>query len=383
VEADTSVLQATGVRRLRIDWVVHGVFRSQQEGFTSEFASNRYRAIIPAEQLKIAGHSIDFVAAERWHWQPATRPDLIILGKILPLGNAHEFSALSQQVLKQVTRAIESGVPVIADFCDDHFDSLELGPHWVQVASLVTFCTAASEALADVVRRFTRNPVYVIPDPIASPRAPTKVFRPATGIARLLTRLAPRLGTKRLKLVWYGHPTNWPAMESWGVALEELSKRYPLVLWVVTKPTPRLLNWIEAFNARGSPSAIAEWVEWSEDAQWSYVLDADVVLLPSDPSDPRLSVKSNNRLTDALNSGRYVVASALPSYMPFNAYCSLTEDPGVALQWIVEHSEDALARVAGGQWLLRERFSVTAVTKEWSRAISDAIKSTADQKRFQ
>lgn len=375
MEADVSTQPVTGHRSFRIHWVVQGIFGSERDGFTSELATNRYRAIIPAQQLRIAGHLVDFIAADGWQWGSGSRPDLIILGKLLPSGSAQEFSRMSSQVLAQATRAIADGVPVIADFNDDHFNHPVLGPHWVHAASLATLCTAASQAMADVVQRFTRSPVVVIPDPIASPTGTPRVFRPATGLARLLSRWIPVLGPKRLKLVWYGHPSNWPAMESWGSALEALSQKHPLLLWVVTKSAPQVLEWIAEFNLRNAPTAIAEWVEWSEEAQWSHVNDADAVLLPSDPSDPRLGVKSSNRLTDALNVGRYVVASVTPSYMDYEDYCSLTDEPITALESMTQYPEASLEKISKGQTIVRERVSASAVAKVWGDAVKHAIQA--------
>jgi hypothetical protein len=93
-------------------------------------------------------------------------------------------------------------------------------------------------------------------------------------------------------------------MEHWARDLEALSKEQPLLIWLVTKPSQKIQAWVDAFNRKNAPAALVEWVQWDEETQWSYVRDADAVLLPSDPAHPKLAVKSSNRLTDALNAFR-------------------------------------------------------------------------------
>jgi glycosyltransferase involved in cell wall biosynthesis len=303
----------------------------------------------------------------------------VVLGKLLIHQDSSEFLRLSQHVLTQANRALAQGVAVIADFNDDHFDHPVLGPHWRSAAALATLCTAGSPNMASAVARHARGPVVVVGDPIASPAGEPRVFRGVPWLSRLLSRLLPASGPPRLKLVWYGHPNNWSAMEHWARDLEALSREQPLLLWLVTQPSRRVQAWVDAFNRKNAPAAFAEWVQWDEETQWSYVSDADAVLLPSDPADPKLAVKSSNRLTDALNAGRYVVASSVPSYRPFDAYCSLTEEPAKALKWMIRNSEAALGKIAGGQQLSQELASVAVMADKWAQVAIDATSTACEQ----
>jgi SAM-dependent methyltransferase len=372
-------MQAEAGRQLTIHWVVQGVAGSDAKGYTSDLATNRYRAIIPARELRSRGHQVQFISAHDWQWDIANPPDVVVLGKLLISQDSSEFLRLSQRVLAQANRALAQGVAVIADFNDEHFDHPVLGHHWRSAAALATLCTAGSNSMASAVARHARGPVVVVGDPIASPACEPRVFRRVSGVSRLLSRLLPTFGPPRLKLVWYGHPSNWPAMEHLARDLEALSKEQPLLIWLVTKPSQKIQAWVDAFNRKNAPAALVEWVQWDEETQWSYVRDADAVLLPSDPADPRLAVKSSNRLTDALNAGRYVVASAVPSYRPFDAFCSLTEEPAKALQWMIHNPEAALGKIVGGQQLARKLASGEAVAQKWAQAAVQANKTAGDQ----
>jgi SAM-dependent methyltransferase len=367
-------MQTEAGRELAIHWVLQGVTGSDAQGYTSDLATNRYRAIIPARELRSRGHQVHFISAHDWQWDIANPPDVVVLGKLLIHQDSSEFLRLSQHVLTQANRALAQGVAVIADFNDDHFDHPVLGHHWRSAAALATLCTAGSNSMASAVARHARGPVVVVGDPIASPAGEPRVFRGVPWLSRLLSRLLPVSGPPRLKLVWYGHPNNWSAMEHWAHDLEALSREQPLLLWLVTQPSRRVQAWVDAFNRKNAPAAFAEWVQWDEETQWSYVRDADAVLLPSDPADPKLAVKSSNRLTDALNAGRYVVASSVPSYRPFDAFCSLTDEPAKALKWMIRNPDEALERVSAGQDATQRRTSVVCVTKEWGSAFARAIK---------
>jgi SAM-dependent methyltransferase len=368
-------MQAEAGRQLTIHWVVQGVAGSDAKGYTSDLATNRYRAIIPARELRSRGHQVHFISAYDWQWDIANPPDVVVLGKLLISQDSSEFLRLSQRVLAQANRALAQGVAVIADFNDDHFDHPVLGHHWRSAAALATLCTAGSNSMASAVTRHARGPVVVVGDPIASPACEPRVFCRASGVSRLLSRLLPTFGPPRLKLVWYGHPNNWRAMEHWARDLEALSKEQPLLIWLVTKPSQKIQAWVDAFNRKNAPAALVEWVQWDEETQWSYVRDADAVLLPSDPAHPKLAVKSSNRLTDALNAGRYVVASAVPSYRPFDAYCSLTDEPVKALQWMIQNPDQALAMVSAGRNAVERVASVACVAEEWGLAFTSAMKA--------
>lgn len=359
-------------RSLEIHWVVKGVSGSREEGYASALASNRYRAILPAQGLESGGHRVSLIDARLWRWNPAIRPTAIVIGKILPSGPDGEFQALSEHVLREAEAAQRAGVPVVADFNDDHFEHPLLGPHWRKLASLASVCTAGSQAMASTVVRHTARPVQVVGDPVGSPRGEPRVFRKTGGLSRLAGAILPRRGTQRLKLVWYGNPGNWPAMQRWGEELAPLASEQPLLLWIVTKSVPAIAAWVDDFNRRYAPGALAELAEWDEESQWGMVRDADVVLIPSDPSDPRKVVKTSNRLVDALNSGRYVIASPLPSYQPYAEFVELTDSPGLALRWLLDHPERAQRKIEQGQAAAIANSGLAAVAAAWFGVLSRA-----------
>jgi SAM-dependent methyltransferase len=355
---------------LRIHWIVDGVSADGAGGYRSQLASNRYRAILPAQQLAELGHELAFVNAEGWRWPgDGPRPDVVVIGKLLPGNDEARFKRVSQSLLAAAGAAAADGVAVIADFNDDHFDRPVLGEHWRALAGVASVCVTGSDGMAAVVRRHSERPVLVVGDPLGSPSAAPRVFNRASGVARLARSLMPGGGgPQRLKFVWYGNPVNWAAMQRWAEALAPLAAEQPFLIWVVTAPMAPIGAFIDDYNRRHGPNAAMELVTWDEATQWAVVVDADVVLIPSDPQDPKKIVKTGNRLTDALNAGRHVIASPLPAYQPYAAFVALSDDPLAAARAYLADPQAALAAIGRGQAAAAGRCGPEAIAAEWLRA---------------
>lgn len=357
---------------LLIHWIVEGVSGSEEHGYTSALASNRYRAILPAQGLRSAGHTVRLIDASRWRWQREDLPDALVIGKLLPSSSEPDFRRLSEHVLAQAEQAQKDGVVVVADFNDDHFQHPLLGPHWQRAAGLARLCVVGSEAMGATLRRYADRPTQTVADPVGSPRREPRVFRKAAGVAKWLTGALPGQSPRRLKFAWYGNPVNWPAMQRWADQLAELGSEQPWILWVVTRPLPAIEAFIAEFNRRHAPSALLELVPWDEESQWAVVNDADIVLIPSNPDDPKKAVKTSNRLTDALHAGRYVIASALPAYQPYAEFVALTEAPLEAAQDYLTRPDAALRAIVQGQGAAIAKCSPQAIAESWHQAFTAA-----------
>lgn len=359
-----------GPTPLSIQWLVDGVSGESPAQWNSPLASNRYRAILPARALIEAGHRVELQPIERWRWADQTgRADVVVVGKLLPNADPYRFQVLSRTLLAQVQAAVSAGVRVLADFNDDHFDRPDVGAYWRGLAQVASACVAGSEAMAERLRGLTSAPVFVVGDPLASSAGEPRVFQRPGGAGRWVRGLlGGGSSTSRLKLVWYGHPANWPAMRAWLAALEPLRDEQPYLLWVVTQPHPALQADIDAHNHRAAPGGLAELLPWDEETQWATVADSDVVLVPSNPDDPKKAVKTSNRLTDALHAGRMVVASPLRSYQPYADYAVLTDDPVGALRAALSDPVKSLARVRAGQVAVQVHCGLAAIASQWTQA---------------
>lgn len=361
-----------------VHWIVAGVGGSREEGYTANLASNRYRAILPARGLEALGTTVEFIDAARWRWDAAAaRPEVVVLGKLLPSGDADGYHRLSAQVLAAALQALRDGVPVVADFNDDHFDDPVIGAHWRRLAKLASACLVGSDTMSATVRRHTERPIHTVGDPIGSPRGEPRVFRKsAGGVVRLLHSWVAKNRAARLKLAWYGNPMSWPALQRWMEPVASFAAEQPLVVWAVTRPSPAIDAFVQDFNARHAPNALMELVPWDEETQWAVVRDADVVLLPSDPLDTKKAVKTANRLTDALHAGRYVVASPLPAYQPFAEFVCLTDDVAAGLRRYLDAPAAALTAIERGQGAAIATAGLPTVSAQWQR-VFDEVRARA------
>lgn len=362
--------------QLRISWLVQGVENNNPSNAHSELASNRYRAILPAQAIEDLGHQVNFIAHMQGRWVTTPRPDVLMIGKLLPTNDslqADGFQSMAEHVLTQIKKAQTEGIVVIADFNDDYFHHPVKGSYWCDLAQTVDCCIASTEPMAELLQKFTNKPIHVIGDPIAAPLYPAKVFQKKKNIQQKILRWMGSDPENCLKLVWYGNIVNWPAMEQWINILSDFKKEQLWLLHVITKPHPKILDFIEKFNIKNGHQFFIKFEEWSESGQWKLVKDSDIVLIPSDVNDRAKKVKTSNRLTDALYAGRYVVASPLPAYLPYSKVASLTDNPKYAIEAYLQSPEACLKKIQQGQKMVLERLNSTEIAGLWIDAIATSL----------
>lgn len=358
---------------MRLLWIVEGLQGSTERGFNSELASNRYRVLIPAQALSERGYQIEFLTPESWTWSNQNHPDVVIIGKLLAGSKLDNYHAKISHVVTQMGAAARAGIPVLVDFNDDHFDHPVMGGAWRRLASAATVCVAGTQAMERIVRLHTPRPVTVVGDPVGTTVGMPRAFNPSKGIRRKLGAFLSKGSQERLKFVWYGNPTNWEPLKQWLTELAPLKEQQPWLIWLVTRPTAEIQTFLDKFNAEHAPAALAELIEWDEQAQWDVVRDSDIVLIPSTVDDPKKSVKTSNRLVDALAAGRCVVASPLPSYLPFEDYAILTERPIDAVRTILDNPVGALSKINRGQGAIQALCGAGVIASQWDKAIRGAV----------
>jgi glycosyltransferase involved in cell wall biosynthesis len=184
-------------------------------------------------------------------------------------------------------------------------------------------------------------PVSVVTDPVEGERG-----EPRASIAP-----PPRL-------LWFGHPLNLDTLPFGLYQLAE--RRINFALTVLTAPGSGAEQLGHRFRA------------WSTAALFEELRECDAVIIPSNPDDPRKSVKSPNRFTEALWAGRFAIAHPLPAYEPLGDYGWVGADLGDGLAWLLDNFGEAVERVRAGQQVVAEQFSAAAVARAWRSAIAAA-----------
>jgi hypothetical protein len=331
---------------MRITWVSAGAITQNNGELSSPLASVRYRMLSPSRFLTRWGYKIHIASsvwpAEASQWNEALESETLILGKIFDAG-----------VTQVVERALRQGRRVVLDICDDHFDTPQLGNAYRRLCELASDVVASTPAMAEVIARRTGRQATIIDDSYEAPLGEPR-FAPGD----------------RLEAVWFGHPVNFDTCLAMLPELIRFSQRRPLRLHVITQPMSgaapaRLRELMEPhapdFEIRFSP--------WSQATTWQGIAEADVVLVPSSAAATK-QVKSPNRVVESLRLGRFVVAYPLPSYLPLAPYIALNDEMTVGLEWALNNSAAALARIVAGQAYVEQRFSPERVARQWQALLS-------------
>lgn len=380
-----------------IHWIVDGVSLDASGTPTASLATNRYRAILPAKGLASRGHSVKLIPMQTWV-EPAFEqlgkgvPDIVVIGKLLPRlqSDGGRYERLGTAVISAIEKVRASGARVLADVNDDYFRDAKRGGYLRSLVTIVDGVVAGSPTMAHVVKHYSsEKSLFVVGDPLGAPHGDPMVFRRSESwITRFLGLMLPgHWLQQRIRLVWYGNAPNWPNMSVWSNRLAEFAREQPLHLQIVTQPEIGVEEFASNFNSRFSPAAFMEFIPWKEDTVWDVVAGSHIVLIPSDLEDSSKSVKTANRLTDALNRGRLVVASPVPAYSAYTDCAWLGEDLVEGIRWAIDHPGEALDCIRRGQEKVVQRCSVDAIAASWEEAFlrllgkgSDAAVVTADSK---
>jgi len=308
-------------------------------------ASARLRIAVAALEWKRCGNENVFLdpgvtdAGQRIDWNTA---------KICVVPKYYHDVPL-QPWLDACLGAKSNGCRLVIDICDFPFQKPPPVPAFYSAA--LRNCDAVvvnSERMAELMAPHTAHRPLVIEDAIlASMSEPA--FAPA----------------ERVELLWFGHPSNLPYLDTRRDALVRFGKRRRCRLTVVTQDGIGVKEWAEDIQTPLAPGFEARFIPWSLEAMQIALNECDVVLLPSDPSDPLKAGASANRIAEALNAGRFPIASPLPSYLPFSDSAWLGLDMVEGIKWALENRREALARIRRGQAIVVERFATARIGQRW------------------
>lgn len=331
---------------MRILFVIAAPLRQGPDGPTSDLASARYRALIPAQQLARLGHQVEIASIGPQGWPAAVKEspcETLVISK-----SFHD----ANEELAQTMRS--RGVKVVVDFCDDHFLHPQFGPHFHRLARLADTIISSTDAMARSVHRHTGRDAVVITDPVEGPRR--------------MPKFSPQLPA--LKLVWFGHPTNLGGLAARAGELRALACHLAVRLTVVTTLSPEASALVEMLSGKDLGRVRTEIVPWSLAATWKALEDADAGWIPAIDTEQK-AVKSPNRLLETLWAGRLVVADAIPSYLPFADLMPI----GKGLERSIVEALDTREQVEASLRLAQRRIardnSPYFCGRQWAAALGD------------
>lgn len=319
-------------------------------GLTSILASIRYRILIPVQQISQRHHvKIVYTPHADNTWAPEfindASADILIFSKTLHVDN---------EKLAQAQRA--RGQQVVVDMCDNYFNHIYYGDKWK--AHFITMCHLANQVitstytLAEIIKEHTGRDATVISDPVEGIKN-TPLFIPTF---------------PRLKLLWFGHDSNFASLINSLDDLLQLSKTTPLHLTVVTALAPDIENYIHVFNRDYGSTLTIDPQPWSVETTWQNIKACDVVIIPSMP-DAFFQAKSPNRLIEALWGGRFVVAHAIPSYNAYASFCWLGEKISDGIRYAINNPALVHQQIKNGQDYISEHHSSYKIANDWEKAL--------------
>lgn len=279
-------------------------------------ASFRFHNVIPAQELSFLGHQ-SFITE-----YPLDGCDVYVFSKHLNYGDHWYMKALKSEGKKTVFHC-----------CDNHFN-LPHGDHYRRMINTADIVTASTQAMADIIQSETGVFAKVIPD-VYEQGERSACFKP----------------DGKLKVLWFGHPSNLDGLAE-SMPLEDID----LVLCTSTSEVP--LPLVGQKVVLWTPKNLHMALDW-----------CDVVIIPSIVSDDRKVVKSHNRLTDSVMSGKFVIATPLPSYEEFkDIYLG---DIKEGLDWLkCKDTTDIENRIAKSQDYIRTKYSPDVIGKRWAEVLS-------------
>ena len=267
-----------------------------------------------------------------------------------------------QPWLDACAAAIGSDCRLVIDICDYPFRKTEgVQAFYSRVLQTCDAVVVNSEKMGELIAPYTPRRPLVIEDAILGSMA-EPAFAPAA----------------KVELLWFGHPTNLPFVVTQIEALARFASRRRCRLTVVTEDCAEVTRWIQAINAHFAPAFDARLIPWSQETQRGALHECDLVLVPSDPADALKAGASANRIAEALNAGRFPVASPLPSYLAFAEAAWLGQDLVQGIEWALANRDEVLSRIRRGQVLVAEKFAADRVGRQW-RQLFESLVSLPDR----
>jgi hypothetical protein len=116
-------------------------------------------------------------------------------------------------------------------------------------------------------------------------------------------------------------------------------------------------------------------IPWSLQTQRGALQECQLVLIPGDPVNPFKAGASANRIAEALNAGRFPIASPLPSYLPFSEAAWVGQDLVQGIEWALANRDEVIARIRRGQALVRAKFAADWVGRQWRELFEGLVTS--------
>jgi hypothetical protein len=321
----------------------------------SPLASIRLRAAVAAREWRMRGNGNLFRVPD----DTGNAGDPGPAGASICVVTKFTVDAPLEPWLAACRAAKRNGFPVVVDISDYPFEKQPPVPEFYTEALKICDAVVVNSArMAEMIAPRTPRRVTVIEDAVLG-EMHTAEF-------------APR---EKLELLWFGHPSNLDYLEACFEGIAQFSRGRRCRLTIVTAGGEAAAQWAHGIPARHANAFETQFIPWSMEAMPVAFRNCNLVLIPGDPADPFKAGASANRLAEALNAGRFAVASPLQSYQQFTDAAWLGPDLMQGIAWALAHPGEVVERIRRGQALVAERFTADAVGRRWRELFEDLLRA--------
>ena len=241
--------------------------------------------------------------------------------------------------------------------------ALELLPHF------------AENVLAKIVEDTLSRDATVIGDPYEGPHGIPGFPEMGKQIGRWRPRdgNAAKTSARALRLLWFGHPANFPEIASEAPRIARFARSHRVELRVLSVPSDSMKAWCSIANRFAEEELSISIDPWSQEGVWPALESCDAVVLPAEKSPSTKLARSANRLIETLRAGRFAIAHPVPSYMEFENSAWIGEDLSEGIGWALAHADSAKERIVRGQAYVGAHYSPAAIGESWE-ALAESAK---------
>lgn len=303
------------------------------------------QSTLASVRLRIAP-SIKSMLSQQWRVttgdQVVANPQKIVVTKI----GVNDIQKRSHEWLEQIKRHKSSGAKIYLDYTDHHlgFES-PMSDFYRQVVALVEKAVVPSKGMQNSLSNFYKKSIEIVEDPI---EISIQTIKPIN---------------KPITVLWFGHASNIEYLVQFLRAGFDLGDSIRLIIL----SNEIGLNMLSQTKIESPAKIECQTGIWSPELMLLAASKSDVCIIPGNPSDPRKSGASSNRLITAFALGLPVAADRLDSYVEFSDFYA--DIRGAEFKALLMDPASFHERVYLAQKTVIPRFTMAKSEAAWAQAL--------------
>jgi len=263
----------------------------------------------------------------------------LVIGKI----GASNGNIRENLWINQIEHQKKLGTKIILDYTDDHLNfKSPMTSFYERSLPYINAAIASSPFLADRLKQKIKCFIEIIPDAIEVP-----IFKPK--IKENISR----------NIFWFGHASNINYLIMFINKWRNLKRA--TTLFILTNEQGLVIFNQTKFNIDKNLSI--QLGIWSIEAMLATSQICDLIIIPSDQSDPKKLGASSNRLITALALGLPTAAGTIDSYKEYNQY--FTDIDSEKFIELIDNPDRFHNQVSEAQYKIIPQFTKEVIGGKW------------------